>query len=92
MTDCIHFLNLIRFQSPGKFQKSFNDGASKLIAFDDGTCPKNKRGKTTYCKQDAFDNWFETDTDQITLGWFSFERHLSVMSHHVIKHFIFELI
>ena len=61
----------ILFQNPGRFKKSFNDGASKLIGFDDGTCPKNWRGKTTHCKQDAYDKWFETDTDQITLGWFS---------------------
>lgn len=53
--------------NPEKYRRSFNDGSNKLIGYDDGTCPANPWGRKSFCKQEAFDKYYETEADEITI-------------------------
>ena len=37
------------------------------MKYDDGTCPVRPNGKKSFCKQEAFDKYYETEADEITI-------------------------
>ena len=38
-----------------------------MLFYKDGSCPRNKNGREKPCRKEGYDNWLDTDSNEITV-------------------------